>query len=210
MVNMDKALSNRLIQMEHMNHLPESMSRYGQRKTEWEQGLEFPITARASLHTNLNHIQLNLIKQHFRGEDLGQWSINADSTRLFERARIDTEIIIGIAIGQSVSTKNRDSSYVRWCLEGETRERYGRVQIITQNYNWEEIAMVQEFRFARRHKKWGFLIVDSSVNERLGRLKTIKLKEIRNVIGRIEVMEDCDNVQNGFMVVFGRRNQGAI
>ena len=135
MVDMDKALSNRLIQMEHMNHLPESMSRYGQRKTEWEQGLEFPITARASLHTNLNHIKLNLIKQHFRGEDLGQWSINADSTRLFERARIDTEIIIGITIGQSVSTKNRDSSYVWWCLEGETKEQYRRVQISTQNYN---------------------------------------------------------------------------
>ncbi|TGO31563.1 hypothetical protein BHYA_0524g00010 [Botrytis hyacinthi] len=204
MVDMDKALSNRLIQMEHMNHLPESKSRYGQRKSELEQELEFPITTRASLDTKLSRVQLNLIKERFRGEDLEQWPINEDSTRLFKKARIDTEITIGTTIGQDISTKNRDDSYVRWCLEGETRERYGRVQIITQNYDWEEIAIVQEFRSVRRHRKWDFLMVDGSINERFGRLKTIKLKEIRDVVGRIEVTEDRESRQDGFMALILR------
>ncbi|CCD48007.1 hypothetical protein BofuT4_P113170.1 [Botrytis cinerea T4] len=145
MVDMNKALSNRLIQMEHMNHLPESMSRYGQRKTEWEQGLEFPITARASLHTNLNHIKLNLIKQHFRGEDLGQWSINADSTRLFERARIDTEIIIGITIGQSVSTKNRDSSYVWWCWKEKPGSDTGECRLSRKTTTGKKLQWYRSF-----------------------------------------------------------------
>ncbi|CCD56290.1 hypothetical protein BofuT4_P149000.1 [Botrytis cinerea T4] len=206
MVDMDKALSNRLIQMEHMNHLPGLITLCGQGGSELEQEFEFPITTRASLGTNLNRLQLNLIKRHFKGEDLERWPINEASTKLFKKAIIDVGRAIGTTIGQEVSMKNRDDSYVRWCLEGETRERYGRVQIITQNYDWEEIAIVQEFRSIRRHRKWDFLIVDGFVNDRLGRLKTIKLKEIRDVIGRLEVTEDLETHRDGFLALILRND----
>jgi hypothetical protein len=180
MSNIDMNIANRMITIEHLNHLPRPGFLKEPQQRDLSEGADYPFASCPGNRSLLTPYMLQLLQIRFRAYT-DQWPIlpTGKHLQVWAKHHPRWRLSYGSALSQRGLVLNRrDDSYIYWQYKNITR--YGRVELFCQAYNWEEVAFVRAYEGAIRDQYGRLKAIGA-----LGGLETILVTEISGLIGRI-------------------------
>lgn len=182
MSNIDTDLANKVIIMEHLNHLPPQEPLYQvSHLPRYNETYPLPPTdERLKYKYSIPTDWLRLLRSRFQAH-AAHYPINANNIILWQKYHVRYKCFVGSESSQRCTVMNcGDDSYIWWQAGGV--RQYGRVIIFAIVYDWEPIAVVRRYRQVEEDREIGITVVVQSE----GRMETITVQQIGGLIGRIE------------------------
>lgn len=181
MSQIDMSLANKVITLEHLNHLPPITPLVPLEVSRPGPEAEFPQPGAFYKKQKLTDPFLRLLQARFYA-DIREWPVTSAVVKQHKKYHIRWRLSVGSVVSQdNLSIYRRDDSYIWWKTnERNSKKRYGRVEVFCDVYNWEGVAVVRAFKTVK-DPKWGTL----EMQGKLGSPETILVTQIGGLIGRI-------------------------
>lgn len=187
-------LNNRIITMEHLNHLPlrkripkalsgdddeaPEVTTDG-RKLSWNS--EYPLPGR-EFKGEITSAMLKLMKQRFKDYS-SEYPIRLNRIIAYQKYHIRWRLQVGSIYSQaSFNMTRRDDSYIIWRCKDTPNSpaNYGRVVIFLHIYTWQPVVIIQPIRQVERSIVQAVKLIQDE-----GPMMSILLEEILGPAGTI-------------------------
>ncbi len=200
--NIDRQLANSIERTEHLNHLhmPRLLVKP---RTQRSRDATYPILQtlsskkRMQLSEHLpisqqndnkwNNKVLATLQTYCGNEKMTRYPIDTSENQIqvYKKANIRWKLTIGSELSNDKdSIKRRDDSYIRYKVDGEDTDYYGRVVCFVAVLDWKLLAIVRGLKVKERSNitpPEGMAVASGPL---LKEFRVIKVKHIQNLIGR--------------------------
>ena len=182
MSNIDMDLANKVITLEHLNHLPQRAPLYTS-SSETGPKEDYPLPPNDDRMEYKGKIVPEWLKvlQHFFRVQQEEFPVKGNIV-LWRKYHIRYKCLVGSLQSLNKQAINlRDDSYVWWEIERSGVRRYGQVVIFAIVHDWEPVAVVKPYRKVQEDKEFGIVVVQGT----LGGMEVIRVGQIGGLVGRI-------------------------